>query len=103
MSEHSRFLLTVDSATGAAVKVERVGEAGELTEVDLQSLLRMLGASPAAAPPQQIIINVYGGGGQGPATVAVVDPSKGVAKPQPMYSNDITSRPYKPKKDDAPE
>ena len=38
MAKQTKYLLTVDSATGAAVKLERLGEAGDLTEVPLSTL-----------------------------------------------------------------
>lgn len=79
MSEHERFLLTFDSARGVPVKAERIGESGELTEVDLPSFLQSLTAGPAAPPPQQqIVINIYGGGAQG---TPVVEHTAGSPKP----------------------
>lgn len=72
MSEHDRFLLTFDSARGVAVKVERVGKDGDLTEVDMAGLLGMLAQGPdaaAAAQPINININFYGGKGT-PAVMA---------------------------------
>lgn len=50
MSKQTRYLLTVDSATGAAVKLERVGEAGDLTEVPLSTLSMAPAGVPGAAP-----------------------------------------------------
>ena len=50
MSKQTRYLLTVDSATGAAVKLERLGEAGDLTEVPLSSLSVAPVGVPGAAP-----------------------------------------------------
>ncbi len=49
MSNHIRYLLTVDSKTGATVKVERLGEAGELTEVPVESITM----SPGTAQPSK--------------------------------------------------
>jgi hypothetical protein len=69
MSEQERFLLTFDSAQGGPVKVERIGEAGELTELDLAGFLRRLTPAPATGAPQQIVINIYGAGVQGPEVV----------------------------------
>lgn len=65
MSEQERFLLTFDSARGGPVKVEQIGEAGELTELELAGFLRLLAPGPAPAAPQQIVINIYGAGVQG--------------------------------------
>jgi len=50
MPKQTRYLLTVDWATGAAVKLERLGEAGDLTEVPLSTLsVPMAGAAPPPA------------------------------------------------------
>ena len=59
MSKQTRYLLTVDSATGTAVKLERLGEAGDLTEVPLSSLsVPTAGAvqPPAVPAPQSLVI-----------------------------------------------
>lgn len=62
MSDYLRFLVTVDAATVAPVKVEQVGEAGDLTEVDLASFVRSLGVAGASPQPQpQVVINIFGG------------------------------------------
>jgi hypothetical protein len=75
MSKQTRYLLTVDSATGAAVKLERLGEAGDLTEVPLSTLAMapagVLGASPA---PQPLVINIYMGGPQQAAPLSISAP-----------------------------
>jgi hypothetical protein len=83
MSEYERFLLTFDSAQGVPVKAERVGEAGELTEVDLPDFLRSLTPGPAAHAPQQIVINIYGGGAQDPPAV---ERAAGPPKPPPWIN-----------------
>ena len=67
MSKQTRYLLTVDSATGTAVKLERLGEAGDLTEVPLSSLSLGTGGVPGAAPTA--------GGGMMPAMVPVLMPA----------------------------
>jgi hypothetical protein len=80
MSKQTRYLLTVDSATGAAVKLERLGEAGDLTEVPLSTLA----VAPLAVPgprsgvgagaqpsPQSLVINIYMGGPQQAAPLSV--------------------------------
>lgn len=80
MSKQTRYLLTVDSATGAAVKLERLGEAGDLTEVPLSTLaVAIPGAQPMAgvgAPPasQPLVINIYMGGPQQAAPLSVSVP-----------------------------
>jgi hypothetical protein len=79
MSKQTRYLLTVDSATGAAVKLERLGEAGDLTEVPLSTLaVAIPGAQPmaGAAPPasQPLVINIYMGGPQQAAPLSVSVP-----------------------------
>lgn len=80
MSKQTRYLLTVDSATGAAVKLERLGEAGDLTEVPLSTLaVAIPGAQPmagAAAPPASspLVINIYMGGPQQAAPLSVSVP-----------------------------
>jgi hypothetical protein len=90
MSEQERFLLTFDSAQGVPVKVERIGESGDLTEVDLQGFLSSLTSSPAASTPQQIVINIYGGGG-----AQVVEPAEQSKPPFVQYDRGDN---YKPKK-----
>ncbi|HEX6901849.1 MAG TPA: hypothetical protein VF789_19165 [Thermoanaerobaculia bacterium] len=100
MGEQERFLVTFDSARKAAVKVERVGEAGELTEVDLPGFLRMLAPAPgtAAGAPQQITINIYGGGAPG---APVVEQMTGPPKPPPYIECDEPIPHYnKPKKEE---
>ncbi|HYO59994.1 hypothetical protein [Archangium sp.] len=80
MSKQTRYLLTVDSATGVAVKLERLGEAGDLTEVPLSMLaVAIPGAPPAAgagAPPtpQSMVINIYMGGPQQAAPLSLSVP-----------------------------
>lgn len=77
MSKQTRFLLTVDSETGAAVKLERLGEAGDLTEVPLSTLsVPMAGAAapPAAPAPQSLVINIYMGGPQQAAPLSISMP-----------------------------
>ena len=61
MSDYLRYLVTVDAASGEAVRVEQVGEAGDLNPVDLPAFLRSLGAG-SASPQPQVVVNIYGGG-----------------------------------------
>lgn len=61
MSETLRYLVTVDATSGEPVRAEQVGEAGDLTEVDLAGFLRSLGASARSSGPSQIVINIFAG------------------------------------------
>lgn len=73
MSDHLRFLVTVDSSSGAPVKVEQVGQAGDLAEVDLASFVRSLGAgSGGAGAPPQVVVNIFAGGAQTAPGAALV-------------------------------
>ncbi|HSP81923.1 MAG TPA: hypothetical protein VLQ93_25605 [Myxococcaceae bacterium] len=76
MSNQTKYLLTVDSKTGAATKLERVGEAGELTEVPLSTLaaahaqpVAAMGMPPAAVP---VVLNLYLGGYPGAAPLGLM-------------------------------
>jgi hypothetical protein len=95
MSERNRFLVTVDSARGVPVKVERIGEAGELTEVDLQGFVRSLVSSSPASPSQQIVINIYGGTAQGAEVVEQARPAKNL-----VYDDEPGPYLNKPKKEE---
>jgi hypothetical protein len=90
MSKQTRYLLTVDSATGVAVKLERLGEAGDLTEVPLSTLsVPMAGAAsaPAAPSPQSLVINIYMGGPQQAAPLSISMPAAvGPGGPAPSLS-----------------
>jgi hypothetical protein len=94
MSEHERFLVTFDSARGMPVKVERIGEAGELTEEGLVDFLRLLSVGSAAEAPQQITINIYG---SGPQATAVMEKSAGSPR-YPNFHPPSDSGPYYTKK-----
>ncbi len=59
-----KYLVTVDEETGETLKVELVGDSGELTEVDLGEALRM---RPAAAPTYAV--NIFMGGGHPSVTI----------------------------------
>jgi len=61
LSDTLRYLVTVDATSGAPVRVEQVGEAGDLTEVDLPGFVRSLGGSPGSPGPAQIVINIFAG------------------------------------------
>ena len=53
-----KYLLTVDSESCMATKLERVGESGELKEIDLSKVCFDVGNVGGAA----IVVNIYGGG-----------------------------------------
>lgn len=57
MTEHRKYLVTVDPESRKVVKVEHLGEAGELTEVPMDAL-------KLAQPPTAVsyTVNVYMGG-----------------------------------------
>jgi hypothetical protein len=53
-----KYLVTVDSETGVPTKLQLVGDAGELTELDLSNL-SWEGANTGAI---SVVVNVYGSG-----------------------------------------
>ncbi len=53
-----KYLVTVDSETGTATRLERIGESGDLEEMDLSRLSLDIG-HVGAAP---IVVNIYGSG-----------------------------------------
>ncbi len=59
MANYVKYLLTVDADTGVPVKIEQVGEAGELREVSLDELRPTLSAGSAGGT---VIVNIYAGG-----------------------------------------
>lgn len=68
MSKQEKFLVTVDSDSREIVRVEQMGEAGELTEV-ASSTFTDSGSTVAAAPvgaPPHYAINIYMGSGETP-------------------------------------
>ena len=87
MAKHTKYLLTVDSDTGAPVKLEHVGESGELTECDLSQLG---GHTPVPAHQPQVVIHIHGHqpgvagavfGTSGPAASIVNQPSASIVNP----------------------
>ena len=96
MSDLLRYVVSIDPAS-KAVKVEQIGEAGELTEVDLTSFVQLLGAGMAGSgQPAQVVINVYAGGspsgpvklqvsGAPPETIYGVEPGPTPPPPPPPY------------------
>lgn len=60
MPETLKYLLTVDAETGVALKIEQIGEDGDLTEVPLSGF--QLGA-PQKGTPTASVVNIYVGGG----------------------------------------
>jgi len=59
MANYIKYLLTVDADTGIPVKIEQVGEAGELREVSMSELQPAI--TPASAGGT-VIVNIYAGG-----------------------------------------
>lgn len=59
MADYVKYLLTVDADTGVPVKIEQVGDAGELREVSLSELRPTLSAGSAGGT---VIVNIYAGG-----------------------------------------
>jgi hypothetical protein len=53
-----KYLVTVDSETGTATKLERVGESGDLEEIDLSKFFLDIG-NVGGTP---VVANIYGGG-----------------------------------------
>jgi hypothetical protein len=53
-----KYLITVDSVTGIPTKLEKVGEQGDLTPVDLSKVCFDLGDFR----PGSVVINIYSGG-----------------------------------------
>lgn len=89
MAKHEKYLLTVDAETGAPVKIEHMGEAGELTEVSLE------GFQPAASFQPQII-NVFIGS-QVPAAPGDVLVQRGERGGRPTPPTCIFQGPKPPK------
>jgi len=62
MANQVKYLLTVDSTTGATIKIERLGDAGDLTEVPLSSLhMPPVAAEPSGVSPQSVVVNIFMG------------------------------------------
>lgn len=96
MSQHVRYLVTVDSASGAPIKVEQLGQAGDLSEVDVASFLRGLGTgSGGTGAPPQIVVNIFAGGAPG-AQGAVVATSTTSAPVNPMQNLGVDPAPSPP-------
>jgi hypothetical protein len=70
MPNYVKYLLTVDADTGAPVKIEQVGESGELIrEVSVNEL------QPAVPSSGTVIVNIYAGG-QAPTQTTVAGTSR---------------------------
>lgn len=103
MSDLLRYVVSIDPATKAAVKVEQIGEAGELTEVDLAPFIQFLAAGTAgASQPAQVVINVYAGGPPGGATSQGGSQGGSVALPQTIYGIDPGYPSHRPKPPEKP-
>jgi hypothetical protein len=78
MAQHTKFLVTVDDESGEVVKVERMGEAGELTEVDTSSF----SAAALAGGGSPYVVNIFIGSSAEPiVTTSAEQAGKGRAKP----------------------
>lgn len=78
MPNYVKYLLTVDADTGVPVKIEQVGESGELIrEVNVSDL------QPAVPAAGTVIVNIYAGG----AAPAQVTPGAKLAAPGIMLSS----------------
>lgn len=105
MGELLRYIVSIDPS-GSAVKVELIGEAGDLTEVDASSFIQSLGTGTAgASSAPQIVVNIYAGGqASGPARLAI---SRGLpdkvegfdAGPPPPPRPPHSGKPGKPRKE----
>lgn len=71
MAKHEKYLVTVDADTGEAVKIEHVGEAGELREMPLEDF--QVARGTPSTPPQ--VVNVFIGSQPGEG-VQVQQPAK---------------------------
>lgn len=78
-----KYLVTVDSESGTPTRLEMVGDAGELTEVELSKLFQTSGYAGGVS----IAVNIYTGN----ATVKSQDEEKLVIRDartqRPVYSN----------------
>jgi hypothetical protein len=57
---HVKYLITADSETGEAIRLQLVGDAGELTDVDLSKLSCDDGEK--ASGGTSIVVNIYADG-----------------------------------------
>lgn len=107
MSDLLRYVVSIDPAS-KAIKVEQIGQAGELTEVDLPSFAQILGAGATGAlQPAQIVVNIYAGGAPGgplrvAASEALPETIYGV-KPGPHPPPPPPKPPHKPDKPGKPD
>ena len=85
MSKQDKFLVTVESDSREIVRVEQMGEAGELTEVS-SSTFTDLGSTVATASadtPNHYAINIYMGSGETPK-IATSTQGVGASDEPPM-------------------
>ncbi len=62
----SKYVVTVDSETGKPIKLQRMGESGELTDEDLGLLFP---ARESGGPGVSIAVNIYAAGYPGGTSV----------------------------------
>ena len=104
MAKHDKYLVTVDKETGFAVKIEKVGADGELTEVTPETLGEQSQTVVAQSMPQPVIVNLYINGGTPVALTggegAAVGPGTGIPAgpivPNVPYQARIPSGPIIP-------
>jgi hypothetical protein len=98
MADVVKYLVTVDAATGATLKVEKVGESGELSDV---TPAPVPGAAGGAA--HAVVFNIFVGAGgvtmapQPAPTLLAGVPAPGTSVPAPG-----TGVPGKPKQPERP-
>jgi hypothetical protein len=89
MSAKIKYLLTANESTGALEKVERLGDAGEIYEVDLAEFIGGLSSQMVSAPtsPQvSISIHVSGMDAQQVQVNKAIPNGPNVVQPQPMIT-----------------
>ncbi len=70
-----KYIVTVDSETGAPIKLHLLGDSGELTEMDLSELSWDSGNTGGIS----VVVNIYGGASVNPKSEVRV-PERGIQK-----------------------
>lgn len=104
MTSHAKYLVTLDEETGDIVKVEKLGEAGDLTEIPDSPFQPIIGQSTTTAAAGSYVVNIYMGEGAPPqVTTRAFGQPKPPADvgilPSPGATNPPRPRP-KPDKDE---